>query len=161
MAAFVNHNSAIILLVLVAGVAAMLAWEHRRSWRALGVIAFVVLVLSAGYADARHGPSDVATIAEVEGLLAAGHPVVLEVYSDACSMCLISNRAVDRLERELEGRAAVLRLNLNDDVGRTAARRYGVRITPTFIVFSPDGRELYRESGYPDTGRLEAEAAAS
>ena len=82
MAAFVNHNSAIILLVLVAGVAAMLAWEHRRSWRALGATALVVLVLSAGYADARHGPSDVATIAEVDSTLSAGSPVVLEFYSD-------------------------------------------------------------------------------
>ena len=48
----------------------------------LTVIAFVILVLGAGYADARHGPSDVATIAEVDGILSAGTPVVLEFYSD-------------------------------------------------------------------------------
>ena len=52
----------------------------------------------------------------------------------------------------------VLRLNLSEDVGRAAARRFGVRMTPTFIVFAADGRERHRESGFPDLERLEAEA---
>lgn len=52
----------------------------------------------------------------------------------------------------------VLRLNLAEDVGRAAARRFGVRLTPTFIVFAPDGRERHRQSGFPDIERLEAEA---
>ena len=52
----------------------------------------------------------------------------------------------------------VLRLNLAEDVGRAAARRFGVRLTPTFIVFAPDGRGRHRQSGFPDIERLEAEA---
>ena len=52
----------------------------------------------------------------------------------------------------------VLRLNLSEDVGRAAARRFGVRMTPTFIVFAPGGRERYRQTGFPDLERLEAEA---
>ncbi len=52
----------------------------------------------------------------------------------------------------------MLRLNLSEDVGRAAARRFGVRMTPTFIVFAPGGRERHRQSGFPDLERLEAEA---
>ena len=52
----------------------------------------------------------------------------------------------------------MLRLNLSEDVGRAAARRFGVRMTPTFIVFAPDGSEGHRQSGFPDIERLEAEA---
>ncbi len=52
----------------------------------------------------------------------------------------------------------MLRLSLEDDVGRAAARRYGVGLTPTFIVFAPDGRERHRQTGFPDLERLEAEA---
>lgn len=55
----------------------------------------------------------------------------------------------------------VLRLNLGEDVGRAAARRYGVGITPTFIVFAPGGSERHRQSGFPDVERLEAEALNS
>ena len=52
----------------------------------------------------------------------------------------------------------MLRLSLNEEVGRAAARRFGVRMTPTFIVFAPGGSERYRQSGFPDVERLEAEA---
>ncbi len=52
----------------------------------------------------------------------------------------------------------MLRLGLEDDVGRAAARRYGVGMTPTFIVFAPGGSERHRQSGFPDLERLEAEA---
>ncbi len=52
----------------------------------------------------------------------------------------------------------MLRLNLSEDVGRAAARRYGVGMTPTFIVFAPGGKERHRQSGFPDIERLEAEA---
>ena len=58
----------------------------------------------------------------------------------------------------------MLRVNIDEDVGRATARRYGVRMTPTFIVFAPDApgspesRERHRQSGFPDVERLEAEA---
>ena len=61
----------------------------------------------------------------------------------------------------------MLRLSLEDDVGRAAARRFGVRFTPTFIVFAPDApgardwSERHRQSGFPDVERLEAEALNS
>jgi thiol:disulfide interchange protein len=155
---WVNNNSVWILGVALSGVAGWFAWQQRRSWRSLALIFFVVFVLSAGYWTSRQGPSDVATIAAVDAVLASGTPVVLEVYSDTCTICVISKRKVDGLEESLEGKAIVLRINIADEVGRAVTRRYGVGIVPTFIVFTPDGRERYRESGFPDTDRLEAEA---
>ena len=82
MGAFINNNSAMILVGLLVAVLGWHAWDYRRSKRALAVIAAVAVVLVGGYASARHGPSDVATLAEVDRLLGAGTPVVLEVYSD-------------------------------------------------------------------------------
>ena len=52
----------------------------------------------------------------------------------------------------------MLRINIDEDVGRAVARRFRVGITPTFIVFAPDGRVRYRQTGFPDVDRLEAEA---
>ena len=82
MAGFLNNNSALILLILLVLVVGLFAWEHRRSKRGLAVIAAIVVVLGAGYATARSGPSDVATLAEVDVVLAGGAPVVMEIYSD-------------------------------------------------------------------------------
>ena len=158
MGEFINNNSVTLIGLLVFGVAAMFAWDHRRSWRSLAVIAGVLLVLFGGYWTSRHGPSDVASIAEVDIVLAAGSPVVLEVYSDNCTMCLASKRSVDAMEEELAGQATVLRVSADEGVGQAVTRRYGVGLLPTFIVFTAGGRETYRDSGFPDTDRLEAEA---
>ena len=70
----------------------------------------------------------------------------------------MSKRSVDRLERDLEGHATVLRINIAEEVGRAVARRYGVGITPTFIVFAPAGGVRDRQTGFPDLDRLEVEA---
>ena len=60
----------------------MFVWERRSSAKALVVIAAITSVLVGGYWTSRQGPSDVATIAEMDGILSAGTPVVLEFYSD-------------------------------------------------------------------------------
>ena len=62
------------------------------------------------------------------------------------------------MEVDLEGKAVIIRLNLGEDVGKQAARRLDVSFTPTFVVFSADGREHHRESGPPDIDRLKREA---
>jgi hypothetical protein len=61
---------------------------------------------------------------------------------------------VDGIERELAGRAPVIRLSVLSGVGRQAAARYGVRGVPTFIIFGPDGVETSRHVGLPAKDRL-------
>ena len=82
MGEFINHNSALLIAAAFFGIMGMFAWERRRSAKALFVIAGITLVLVGGYWTSREGPSDVATIAEVDSILSAGIPVVLEFYSD-------------------------------------------------------------------------------
>ena len=82
MGEFLNNNSAAILIGLVLVTLGWYAWDYRRSKRALAVFAAVAILLVGGFLSARHGPSDVATLAEVDAVLASGAPVVLEVYSD-------------------------------------------------------------------------------
>ena len=158
MWSFINNNSAAIALVIIVGVILYYAWKNRRNLKVAIALTLIALVLGAGYLSARHGPSDVATLAEVDSLVGSGQGVVVELYSDNCTICLMSKGSVDGLEARLEGDAEVVRLNLAEDVGRAAAWRYRVSSTPTFIVFAGDGSERYRQSGFPDIDRIEAEA---
>jgi hypothetical protein len=82
MGEFINHNSALLIAVVFFGIMGMFAWGRRHSAKVLFVITGITLVLVAGYWTSREGPSDVATIAEVDDILSAGTPVVLEFYSD-------------------------------------------------------------------------------
>lgn len=63
---------------------------------------------------------------------------------------------MDGLERDLEGRAQVLRLNVFGEVGRAAAVRYGVRGVPTFLVFDGEGQLVSQSVGLPDRKRMQA-----
>ena len=63
---------------------------------------------------------------------------------------------VDRLERELEGQAQVVRLNVFSKVGSEIARRHNVASTPTFLVFDGDGRLLGRQVGIPNRSKIRA-----
>jgi hypothetical protein len=60
---------------------------------------------------------------------------------------------VDGLEPEVNGRASVVRVQIQTDAGREAAARYGAVFTPTFVVFDRAGTLVDRGSN--------AEGAAS
>jgi thioredoxin-related protein len=66
---------------------------------------------------------------------------------------------VDRLEDDLKGRAAVLRLDILSDVGRAAARQYDVKAVPTLLVFDGNGEILLRQVGTLDAGEVRAQVA--
>ena len=59
---------------------------------------------------------------------------------------------MDRLERDLEGQAEVLRLSAVSGVGRELAARYGVRGVPTFFLFNGSGELVSYQ-----VGRLDAD----
>jgi thioredoxin-related protein len=64
---------------------------------------------------------------------------------------------VDRLERDLEGQAQVLRLSAWSSVGRQLAARYGVRGIPTFLLFDGSGHMFHYQVGRLDGDRVKAE----
>ena len=64
---------------------------------------------------------------------------------------------MDRLERDLEGQAQVLRLSAWGSVGRQLAARYGVRGVPTFLLFDGSGQMIHYQVGRLDAERVKAE----
>lgn len=63
---------------------------------------------------------------------------------------------MDGLERDLEGRAPVVRLSILSGLGRELARRYGVRSVPTFLIFDSEGTMISRKVGIPNRDEIEA-----
>ena len=66
---------------------------------------------------------------------------------------------VDGLERELEGQAQVLRLNVMDDVGGELAMRYGVRGVPAFVLLDGTGEVVLQQVGMPEREEIVAMVA--
>ena len=67
---------------------------------------------------------------------------------------------MDRLERDLEGEAQVLRLSAYSAVGRQLASRYGVRGVPTFLLFDGTGEMVHYQVGRLDANRIQVEIDA-
>ena len=67
---------------------------------------------------------------------------------------------MDGLEKDLQGRAEVLRLDLTSGVGREAARAYSIRAVPTTLVFDGGGQVVYRQVGGVDGGAIRSHVAA-
>ena len=61
---------------------------------------------------------------------------------------------MDELENENIDRLIIIRLNVQEEVGRELAPVFEFSFTPTFIFFDAEGEELWREMGGLDTQRV-------
>ena len=67
---------------------------------------------------------------------------------------------VDGLERNLDGKAEVIRLDVMSQVGRQAARRFGVRGLPTLVLVDGDGQVTLTQVGLLRPGEVQTRVDA-
>ncbi len=60
------------------------------------------------------------------------------------------------IEKDLEGTARVIRLDIASDLGKSAAGRFGVTSVPTTLVLDAAGELAHRESGLPSRKEIVA-----
>lgn len=65
------------------------------------------------------------------------------------------------IEKDLEGQAKVVRLNLTSALGREVADRYEVRAIPTLVVLDGAKDEIYRHTGVPNRREVVARVKAA
>ena len=75
--------------------------------------------------------------------------------------CLAAKPIVDGIEKDLQGRAEVVRLNAASSLGRDLAGRYGVMGLPTTLVLDGSGEVVHRQVGIPSRKKIVAMAMAS
>jgi len=81
------------------------------------------------------------------GSLAAaeGKMLVTEFAKDGCSACAVMERILDRVEPLVDGKARILRINVDGEPVLT--RRYSIRLVPTILFYEPDGEFFLRHEG--------------
>ncbi len=66
---------------------------------------------------------------------------------------------MDGLQSQFALRLQVLRVNIQDPVGRELAPVYDFEYTPTYIFFDAKGKEMWRTVGEIDPQRVQASLA--
>jgi thioredoxin-related protein len=62
----------------------------------------------------------------------------------------VAKPVVDRLAKQVQDRAGFISVNVATPTGLDIVRMYGVRATPTLLVFDGEGRVVYSHVGVPD-----------
>lgn len=71
-------------------------------------------------------------------------PVLVDFFADWCGPCKMMAPVVEQLAEELEGKAKVGKLNIDENMD--IAEKYRVMNIPTFLIFK-DGQEKERIVG--------------
>ena len=62
------------------------------------------------------------------------------------------------IEKELDGKAEVIRVNLNSALGRQIGKKFGVKSANTSILLNGEGNVVYDHCGMPNRKQIVAEA---
>jgi thioredoxin 1 len=81
----------------------------------------------------------------LQALLAKKVPILLEFCSNCCSSCNYSKQALDDLATAYGGKA--LAVGVDVAVNKDMARDFKIRLTPTQVFITPEGKEFFRKEG--------------
>lgn len=154
MGTFINYYSFLLVTLGIIGVAGMILLTHKpktNDYISFATISFIA-IMSWVILHPRQTPlmDDSKTVLNMIG---AGTPVLLEFQSPFCISCTQIKPVVDELEKELSSEVNIgpqihiIRINVQDSVGKELGSVYGFQATPTFIFFDAQGNEVWRQIG--------------
>ena len=81
------------------------------------------------------------------GFFSIEQPTVIEFMSPSCMACIYSRPTVSAMKELYSGEIEFITVNVKDSESMELIKKYNVRSTPTFIMFSSEGIEKTRFSG--------------
>jgi len=90
---------------------------------------------------------------ETDVLAHTSTPVMVDFYATWCGACKVLAPELDNLARDMNGQVKIMKVDVDDN--QDLARKYGVQVLPTVIVFK-EGKEVDRMIGALPAAQLKA-----
>jgi hypothetical protein len=108
-----------------------------------------VVVLGGIWLVMRPGSPDVRSAVDLQQAIHEGRPVLVELYSNFCLICMASRQVLKTAAAALGADCRIVRVELPTPGGREIANAYRLLYTPSYLVFDLHG-DLVRTI-VPDT----------
>ena len=105
----------------------------------MATLAIDLLVLGGVWLALRPGAADIRSKDDLDRVIRGGRPVVVELYSNFCLICMANRQTVKLAATSLGGAARFVRLELPTKAGTAIGDAYGARYTPSYLVFDEHG----------------------
>jgi thioredoxin 1 len=105
------------------------------------VVVFCCCILFAFSAPTMAGDETVQI--PVEGMV-----TMVDLGADRCVPCKMMAPIIAKVQKDYEGRAAIIFLDVWKDPG--LGKKFGIRAIPTQIFYDHEGKEVYRHLGFMD-----------
>ena len=112
-------------------------------------VAIDLAVLGAVWFALRPGEPDVRSLAELDATVHAGKPVLVELYSNLCLICMANRQIIRIASGRLGAKCTIVRVEAPTGAGREIADTFRAPHVPSYLLFDARG-DLVR-TVIPDT----------
>jgi hypothetical protein len=131
---------AVITIPTVVGMAIVLSPAGELAIPAVVATGVLDLVLfGAIWLAMRPGRADITSPEQLARLVRGGKPVVVELYSNFCLICMANRQSIKIAATSLSGQCRFVRVELPTAAGAAIADAYKCRYTPSYLVFDDHG----------------------
>jgi len=131
---------AAVTIPTILGIAVVLAPMGELALPALGAtVAIDLVVFAVVWLSMRPGPADITSPAQLARLVKAGKPVVVELYSNFCLICMANRQTIKIAATSLSGQCRFVRVELPTAAGTAIGDVYNCHYTPSYLVFDEHG----------------------
>lgn len=82
----------------------------------------------------------------LKNLPVKGMVTMIDLGKKTCTQCKMMAPILEKLEKEYKGKAAIVFINLLEDPEQQYI--FKLKALPTQIFFNPEGKEVYRHTGF-------------
>ena len=116
----------------------------RKKIKSLIIPVVACLLISAGF-TVKASTSEEHEIF-LKNLPIKGMVTMIDLGKKTCTQCKMMAPILEKLEKKYKGKAAIVFINLLDDPEQQY--RFKLKALPTQIFFTPEGKEIYRHTGF-------------